>query len=71
MKHIVWILVILLIVLHQDHWFWDNGTLVFDILPVGLLYHVSLSLAASFIWFLATRYAWPDDVEVLGGGAED
>ena len=71
MKHIVWILVILLIVLHQDRWFWDDGTLVFGILPVGLLYHMGLSLAASLIWFLATRYAWPDDVELPSGGAED
>lgn len=67
MKHIVWILLLLLIVLHQDFWFWTDDTLVAGFMPIGLAYHVGLSLAASVVWWLATRYAWPvDDEEVSG-----
>ncbi|MCA9128168.1 MAG: DUF3311 domain-containing protein [Planctomycetales bacterium] len=55
----VWLIVMLLVILHQDDWFWENSTLVFGIVPIGLFYHACLSLAAAFTWFLATRYAWP------------
>ncbi len=51
--------VIILYVLHQDFWFWDDGTLVFDMLPVGLLYHVGYCIAASLILALLTWCAWP------------
>lgn len=61
MYHFVWIAVIVLIVLHQDNWLWDNPTLVFGFLPITLLFHMGISLAATATWFLATRYAWPVD----------
>ena len=63
MKTFVWGLVLLLIVLHQDVWFWDDGTLLFGFLPIGIGYHVCISLAAAFTWWLATRYAWPKGLE--------
>ncbi|MFQ5730822.1 MAG: DUF3311 domain-containing protein [Planctomycetaceae bacterium] len=59
MKSVVWILIAALIVLHQDVWFWEDDRLAFGFLPVGLAYHVGLSLACVVTWFLATRYAWP------------
>ena len=67
MKHIVWILLLLLIVLHQDFWFWTDDTLVAGFMPIGLAYHVGLSLAASVVWWLATKYAWPVDDEGVSG----
>ncbi len=75
MKPTLWILVIILLVLHQDNWFWDDATLVFGFLPIGLFYHACLSIAASMVWFLATRIAWPHELEVEaesihGGGNE-
>ena len=56
---LVWILVLVLVVLHQDNWNWDNDRLVFGFLPVTLAYHVCISLAAGFVWYLATIFAWP------------
>lgn len=60
MKAWIWGLVLLLIVLHQDNWNWEDDTLVFGFLPMGLAYHAVLSIACSIIWLLATIYAWPD-----------
>ncbi|QDU94184.1 hypothetical protein [Lignipirellula cremea] len=59
MFYLVWFLVVLLIVLHQDFWLWGDATLYFGFLPSTLLYHVVLSLAAVATWWLATIYAWP------------
>ena len=75
MKNVVWILVILLLILHQDVWFWDDGTLVFGFMPISLLYHAGISIGASITWFLATKYAWPsvlDETEntTPAGGAQ-
>lgn len=63
MNKVVWGLVVLLILLHQDIWFWDNRTLLFGFMPIGLAYHLGISLAAAFTWYLATVYCWPDELE--------
>ncbi|RMF40689.1 MAG: DUF3311 domain-containing protein [Planctomycetota bacterium] len=62
-KRIVWGLVLLLIILHQDVWFWESDYLVLGVVPIGLFYHACLSVAAGVVWYLATLYAWPlDDI---------
>lgn len=61
MKYVVWGLVLALIVLHQDNWNWNNGTLVFGFMPITLLYHAGISLAAGIVWYMATIFAWPGD----------
>ncbi|WP_413432327.1 DUF3311 domain-containing protein [Crateriforma spongiae] len=59
-------LVVLLLIIHQDNWFWDDDTLVLGFMPIGLLYHACISMAASATWFLATKIAWPlDDADEL------
>lgn len=68
MKYVVWILVALLLILHQDNWFWDDKTMVFGFLPVGLVWHIGISIAASIIWFLATQFAWPSKLEYQAEG---
>lgn len=66
MKLFVWCLVVVLVILHQDNWFWEDDTLVFGFMPIGLFYHACLSIAAAFTWFLATQFAWPlDEVDDL------
>lgn len=60
----VWVLVLLLIVLHQDNWLWNSGYLVFGFIPVGLFFHACISIAASITWYLATKMAWPSQFEV-------
>lgn len=62
MKYIIWGLVLLLVILHQDNWNWDNDTLMFGFMPVGLFYHACISVAATVIWFLATIFIWPAEL---------
>ena len=63
MKYLIWVLVITLVILHQDIWYWDDTTLVFGFMPITLLYHAGISLAAGFTWYLATIFAWPADLD--------
>lgn len=56
-------LVILLIVLHQDVWFWDNKTVLFGFMPITLFWHACISIGATVTWFLATRIAWPAELQ--------
>lgn len=63
MKYFVSLLIVLLVILHQDNWFWNDGTLVFGFMPIGLFYHACISLAAGFTWFLAIKFCWPTDLE--------
>jgi hypothetical protein len=62
-KYLIWSLIVLLLLLHQDNWFWNDATLVFGFLPVGLLYHAGISLAAAITWFLAVQFIWPEKLE--------
>ncbi len=64
-SRIVFGLIVLLGVLHQDFW-WraDHRTLVAGFLPVSLAYHVGVSIAASALWGLACYHCWPTDAEV-------
>ncbi len=66
MRATVWFLVALLIVLHQDVWFWNSTTMVFGILPIGLLWHMGISVAAGVVWWLATKHCWPAELEGEG-----
>ncbi len=68
MRIAVYIAAVLLAILHQDFWLWDNDTLVFDFLPVGLAYHIGYSIAAAAVWAAAIKYAWPSHVEDFAEG---
>ena len=59
MKTAIWLVLAALVLLHHDYWFWDDPTLVGGWMPVGMLYHIGLSLAASAFWFAAVKFAWP------------
>ena len=61
MKLLVWSLVALLVVAHQDVWFWGDDRLILGFLPITLLYHAGISVAASLVWLLAVNVAWPID----------
>lgn len=62
MRYMVWLLVVALIILRQDLWLWDNGTLVFGFMPITLLWQAGISIGAAIVWFLATIFAWPTDL---------
>ena len=55
----IWGAVLVLAVLHQDFWLWDDATLVFGFMPVGLAYHAGFSLAAGVLWLVVAKTAWP------------
>lgn len=59
----VWVIFVLLFFLHQDVWFWDDRTLVFGFMPIGLAYHALFSIAAALLWASAIKWAWPSDIE--------
>lgn len=71
MRNLLWLLVIVLAVLHQDFWLWDNGTILFGFLPIGLAYQAAFSLAAAAVWLFAVKCAWPTDVEQWAEQTED
>jgi hypothetical protein len=62
MKLAVWICVVLLLVLHQDYWQWDNATLDFGFLPRTITYHAGLSVIAAVLWWATTYACWPADL---------
>ena len=63
MKPLLWLMVVVLLVLHQDNWFWTDDTLVFGFMPIGLFYHACMSIAAGVMWYLATRFCWPHELD--------
>lgn len=63
MQKFIWFLILVLVVLHQDNWLWDDTTLVFGFMPIGLFYQACISLAAAFVWYLATLFCWPKEME--------
>jgi hypothetical protein len=66
MKYVVCILVVALLVLHQDDWFFNfyrSDELVFGFMPQTLLYHAGISVAAAVTWYLATVFAWPKQLQ--------
>ena len=56
-------LVILLILLHQDIWFWESKTVLFGFMPITLFWHACISVGATLTWALATRIAWPNELD--------
>ena len=54
---------VVLYLLHNDLWFWNDPTLVLG-LPIGLLYHIGFCIASSaLMWALVTN-AWPRHLQV-------
>ncbi len=70
-KTFVYLAIVVLAILHQDFWFWDDATMVFGFMPVGLAYHALYSLLAGLAWYLALRYAWPADAEAFAEGQQE
>ena len=65
MKAVLYVAIVLLTLLHQDFWLWDDPTLVLGFLPAGLAYHVVYSLLTAALWGFAIWFAWPDDTEAF------
>ena len=57
----VWLTLIVLVIAHQDFWFWDDSGVVLGFLPVGLAYHALFSIVATCAWFAVVHFAWHED----------
>ena len=58
-KWVLYCLLVLLFLLHNDFWFWETPRLVLG-LPVGLLYHIAYCLVATLLMaaFVKARGGW-------------
>lgn len=65
MRNFIIVAAIVLAILHQDFWLWDDRTLWFGFLPSGLGYHALYSCAAAGLWAAAVKWAWPTDIEAF------
>lgn len=54
---------IVLLILHQDWWNWDNPALIFGFLPLGLAYHAGYSVVVAIFWGVVMAEAWPTKLE--------
>ena len=61
----LWVVIVGLLILHQDVWFWDSQTVVVG-LPIGMAYHVVFSIVVALAFSLVLKYAWPAEVEASG-----
>ena len=71
MRKAVWIMVLLLVIIHQDFWNWDKADLAFGFIPVGLFYHACYSLVAALFWGIVMTVAWPSHLEEWAEGEEE
>lgn len=63
MRKLVYLFPLSLLFLHHDFWYWDDTTLVFGFMPIGLAYHAMYSIAASAAWAAVIHFAWPMHLE--------
>lgn len=61
---------VVLAVLHQDDWNWDNKTLWLGFMPAGLGYHALFSIVVSIFWAAVNRFAWPHRIEAWADEGE-
>ena len=64
MRRLVYGLIVLLAILHQDFWWWHRiDPLLLGFIPIGLAYHAGISIAAAVLWALAVKYCWPPGLD--------
>lgn len=63
MRWILTLLVLAVIFLHQDTWFWNSKALVLGFLPIGLAYHIVYTLLCAMTMWTLVLYVWPDHLD--------
>lgn len=56
LKGILYSLLVLLFILHNDFWLWENNQLILG-LPIGLLYHIMFCIVASILMLFLVKYS--------------
>jgi presenilin-like A22 family membrane protease len=57
-RWILYIALVVLFLLHNDFWFWDNPKVVLG-LPIGLIYHIGFCVAATILMALMVNRVSP------------
>jgi len=70
MNRVSWLILFVLVVLHHDFWFWSDSTLIAGWLPIGLAYHMGLTLVAVAFWCFVVKTAWPSTQPEASSGDE-
>jgi len=60
-----------LFILHHDFWNWDDPSMVFGFIPIGLAYHAGYSIIVGLFWHLVSRFAWPHALEKWADEKDD
>ena len=60
---LTWILVLILLILHQDYWQWDRNEIVFGFVPYTMAYNIGISVATGLMWILVCALLWPDGLD--------
>ena len=63
MSLVIILMVLSLLVLHQDFWNWNREELSLGFLPIGLAYNIGISLGAAAVWWFACTFAWPPEID--------
>lgn len=64
MRYVVfWILVIALLVAHQDYWQWERNELVFEFMPYTMAYNIGISIATALLWIFVCTFMWPKELD--------
>lgn len=58
-KWILYSLILLFLILHNDMWFWKSPQIVLG-LPIGLLFHILFCLGTSLLMYFIVKYAWSE-----------
>ena len=71
MRATLYILLVVLYVVHNDLWLWNDARVVGG-LPVGLIYHLLFCLTVVGVMSLLVSRVWPqhlDELDAEGSGA--
>jgi Protein of unknown function (DUF3311) len=62
-KFLLFLLIVVVYLLHQDSWNWSSKELVFGFVPIGLAYHAGYSILAAIMMAILVKFAWPEHLE--------
>jgi hypothetical protein len=62
-KFLLFLMIAVIYVLHQDNWNWSSTDVVFGFLPIGLAYHAGYSILAAVMMAVLVKCAWPEHLE--------
>ncbi len=66
-RKVLYFFLVVLYLLHNDLWLWNNPRLVAGI-PVGLLYHIGFCVAVTLLMYGLVHQAWPRHLATERGG---